>query len=165
MLGRDPSVRVSSNIDRGVGFQACPTSITVEVLAGKDARSRARFAHMITGSLIAEIASLVGELARATMLSALLDGRALTATELAYAARITPQTASSHLTKLTEAGLITPLRDGRYRYFRLHRRRSPRCSTASWPSRLNTGRASARCRGRPGNFVTRGFATTILRAG
>ena len=48
---------------------------------------------------------------------ALLDGRALTATELAYAARITPQTASSHLTKLTEAGLITPLRDGRYRYF------------------------------------------------
>ena len=74
---------------------------------------------MITGPLIAEIADLVGEAARATMLSALLDGRALTATELAYAARITPQTASSHLTKLTEAGLITPLRNGRYRYFRL----------------------------------------------
>jgi DNA-binding transcriptional ArsR family regulator len=74
---------------------------------------------MITGPLIAETAGLVGEAARATMLSALLDGRALTATELAYAARITPQTASSHLTKLTEAGLITPLRNGRYRYFRL----------------------------------------------
>ena len=74
---------------------------------------------MITGPLIAEIAGLVGEPARATMLSALLDGRALTATELAYAARITPQTASTHLAKLTEAGLITPLRDGRYRYFRL----------------------------------------------
>src|SRR5205823_12701544 len=73
---------------------------------------------MITGPLIAEIAGLVGEPARATMLSALLDGRALTATELAYAARITPQTASTHLAKLTEAGLITPLRDGRYRYFR-----------------------------------------------
>src|SRR3954466_13032214 len=72
---------------------------------------------MNTGPLIAEIAGLVGEPARATMLTALLDGRALTATELAYAARITPQTASSHLTKLTEAGLITPLRDGRYRYF------------------------------------------------
>jgi DNA-binding transcriptional ArsR family regulator len=74
---------------------------------------------MITGPLIAEIAGLVGEPARATMLSALLDGRALTATELAYAARITPQTASTHLTKLTEAGLLSPIRDGRHRYFRL----------------------------------------------
>ena len=53
------------------------------------------------------------------MLSALLDGRALTATELAYAARITAQTASTHLAKLTEAGLISPIKDGRYRYFRL----------------------------------------------
>jgi DNA-binding transcriptional ArsR family regulator len=74
---------------------------------------------MITGPLIAEVAGLVGEPARASMLSALLDGRALTATELAYAARVTPQTASTHLAKLTEAGLLTPIRDGRHRYFRL----------------------------------------------
>jgi len=74
---------------------------------------------MIPGPLIAEIAGLVGEPARATMLSALLDGRALTATELAMAARVTPQTASTHLAKLTAAGLIVPIRDGRYRYFRL----------------------------------------------
>ena len=74
---------------------------------------------MITGPLIAEIAGLVGEPARANMLSALLDGRALTAGELAYAARVTPQTASSHLAKLIEAGLLTPLKDGRHRYFRL----------------------------------------------
>ena len=74
---------------------------------------------MITGPLIAEIAGLVGEPARATMLSALLDGRALTATELAYAARVTPQTASTHLAKLTAAGLLAPLKDGRHRYFRL----------------------------------------------
>ena len=74
---------------------------------------------MITGPLIAEIAALVGEPARAIMLSALLDGRALTAGELAYAARVTPQTASTHLAKLTEAGLISALRDGRHRYFRL----------------------------------------------
>jgi DNA-binding transcriptional ArsR family regulator len=74
---------------------------------------------MITGPLIAEIAGLVGEPARATMLSALLDGRALTAAELAFAARITPQTASTHLAKLTETGLISGIRDGRYRYFRL----------------------------------------------
>ena len=74
---------------------------------------------MITGPLIAEIAGLVGEPARATMLSALLDGRALTATELAHAARVTPQTASTHLAKLAEARLIAPTRHGRYRYFRL----------------------------------------------
>jgi len=74
---------------------------------------------MITGPLIAEIAALVGEPARATMLAALLDGRALTASELAYAAHITPQTASMHLAKLTEAGLLAPVRDGRHRYFRL----------------------------------------------
>src|SRR6201997_4094125 len=74
---------------------------------------------MITGPLIAEIAMLVGEPARATMLSALLDGRALTASELAFAARITPQTASTHLAKLTEAGLLSVIREGRHRYFRL----------------------------------------------
>jgi DNA-binding transcriptional ArsR family regulator len=74
---------------------------------------------MITGPFIAEIAALVGEPARATMLSALLDGRALTASELAFAARITPQTASSHLGKLTEAGLLSVIREGRHRYFRL----------------------------------------------
>jgi len=68
---------------------------------------------------MAEIAGLVGEPARATMLSALLDGRALTATELAYAARVTRQTASTHLAKLAEVGLVAPVRAGRYRYFRL----------------------------------------------
>lgn len=74
---------------------------------------------MNTGSLIAEIAALVAEPARAAMLSALLDGRALTAGELAYAARVTPQTASTHLARLTEAGLLSPMREGRHRYFRL----------------------------------------------
>jgi DNA-binding transcriptional ArsR family regulator len=74
---------------------------------------------MITGPIIAEIAALVGDPARATIVSALLDGRALTASELASAARITPQTASTHLAKLTEAGLLSVVRDGRHRYFRL----------------------------------------------
>ena len=74
---------------------------------------------MITGPIIAEIAALVGDPARATMVSALLDGGALTASELAVAARITPQTASTHLAKLTEAGLLSAVRDGRHRYFRL----------------------------------------------
>lgn len=74
---------------------------------------------MITGPIIAEIAALVGDPTRATMIAALLDGRALTASELALAARITPQTASTHLAKLTEAGLLSVVRDGRHRCFRL----------------------------------------------
>jgi len=74
---------------------------------------------MITGPIIAEIAALVGDPTRATMLSALLDGRAQTASELALAARITPQTASTHLGKLTEAGLLSVVRNGRHRHFRL----------------------------------------------
>src|SRR5215831_15274817 len=74
---------------------------------------------MITGPIIAEIAALVGDPARATMVSALLDGRAMAASELASAARITPQTASAHLAKLTEAGLLSVVRNGRHRHFRL----------------------------------------------
>ena len=74
---------------------------------------------MITGAIMAEIAALVGDPARATMVSALVDGRALTASELAFAARITPQTASTHLAKLTAAGVLSMVRNGRHRYFRL----------------------------------------------
>jgi DNA-binding transcriptional ArsR family regulator len=67
----------------------------------------------------AEIAALAGDPARANMLHALMDGRALTATELAAAAAITPQTASGHLSRMTEAGLLTVLQQGRHRYHRL----------------------------------------------
>ena len=68
---------------------------------------------------MAAIAALVGDPARANILTALLDGRALTASELAYAAHITPQTASGHLGKLAAAKLIVPAQQGRHRYFRL----------------------------------------------
>jgi DNA-binding transcriptional ArsR family regulator len=74
---------------------------------------------MITGPIIAEIAALIGDPARATMVSALGDGRALAASELASAARVTPQTASTHLAKLTAAGVLSVARSGRHRYFRL----------------------------------------------
>ena len=74
---------------------------------------------MITGPIIAEVAALIGDPARATMVSALVDGRDLTASELASAARITPQTASTHLAKLTEAGVLSVVRRGRHRHFRL----------------------------------------------
>jgi DNA-binding transcriptional ArsR family regulator len=68
---------------------------------------------------VATIAALVGDPARANILCALLDGRALTASELAYAARVSPQTTSGHLGKLAEANLVSALQQGRYRYYRL----------------------------------------------
>tara|TARA_B100000513_G_scaffold41259_1_gene15632 strand:- start:845 stop:1546 length:702 start_codon:yes stop_codon:yes gene_type:complete len=68
---------------------------------------------------LAEVGSLVGDVARAQMLVALLDGRALTAGELAWCAGIAPQTASGHLGKLHGAGLLAMEKQGRHRYFRL----------------------------------------------
>jgi len=65
------------------------------------------------------VAALVGDPARANMLTALMTGRALTASELAHQAGITPQTASSHLGKLEAGGLIEQEKQGRHRYFRL----------------------------------------------
>jgi DNA-binding transcriptional ArsR family regulator len=74
---------------------------------------------MKAGPDIAMVASLVGDPARANMLTALMTGRALTASELAQEAGITPQTASSHLSKLEAGGLIEPEKQGRHRYYRL----------------------------------------------
>lgn len=74
---------------------------------------------MSTVAALAETAALIGEPARAAMLAALLDGRALSAGELAEAAGIMPQTASAHLAKLTAAGLLAQARQGRHRYHRL----------------------------------------------
>ncbi len=68
---------------------------------------------------IAEVAALVGDPARANMLCALLGGRALTATELAFAAGVSPQTTSGHLGKLFAARLVTLMKQGRHRYYRL----------------------------------------------
>ncbi len=68
---------------------------------------------------IAATAALLGDPARANMLTALLDGRSLTAKELAFAAHISPQTASGHLGKLTEAGFLQATPQGRHRYFRI----------------------------------------------
>src|ERR1700733_9301997 len=74
---------------------------------------------MKAGPAIAMVASLVGDPARANMLTALMTGKALTATELAHQAGITPQTASSHLSKLEAGGLLEPEKQGRHRYYRL----------------------------------------------
>ena len=67
----------------------------------------------------AEVAALAGDLARAGMLRALMDGRALTASELARVAGVTRQTASGHISRMATAGLVSVEKQGRHRYHRL----------------------------------------------
>jgi len=74
---------------------------------------------MKDGPVIASVASLLGDPARANILTALMDGRALTVTELGHAAGVTIQTASSHLAKLSAANLLIAEKQGRHRYYRL----------------------------------------------
>lgn len=74
---------------------------------------------MASNARFAAIAALAGDPARAGMLHALMDGRALTASELAHVAGIAPQTASGHLARMTAIGLLTVEKQGRHRYHRL----------------------------------------------
>lgn len=74
---------------------------------------------MKAGTDLAQVGSLVGDPARANMLAALMGGAALTASELAMEAGVGLSTASSHLSKLTQGGLIGVSRQGRHRYYRL----------------------------------------------
>jgi DNA-binding transcriptional ArsR family regulator len=74
---------------------------------------------MKDGPSIAAIAALIGDPARANMLTALMDGRALTVSELAEAAGVGLPTASGHLAKLDAAGLLVARKQGRHRYFQL----------------------------------------------
>jgi DNA-binding transcriptional ArsR family regulator len=69
---------------------------------------------------ISTVAALIGEPARAAMLTALMDGRSLPAGELAYCAHVTAQTASSHLARMVEGGLLVVTTTGRHRYYALH---------------------------------------------
>jgi DNA-binding transcriptional ArsR family regulator len=68
---------------------------------------------------MAQVASLIGDPSRVAMLVSLLGGRALPASELALSAGVSPQTASSHLAKMVEGGLIVHESNGRHKYFRL----------------------------------------------
>ena len=74
---------------------------------------------MKDGPSIVRIAALIGDHARAEILTALMTGQALTAIELAAVAGVTKQTISSHVAKLLDAKLISVTRQGRHRYFRL----------------------------------------------
>jgi DNA-binding transcriptional ArsR family regulator len=74
---------------------------------------------MKDGPNIVGIAALIGDHTRADILTALMTGQALTATEIAATAAVTKQTISSHLARLLEGGLISVERQGRHRYFQL----------------------------------------------
>ncbi len=71
------------------------------------------------GPNIATISALAGDPARANMLTALSGGQALTANELAFEAGVTPSTASGHLGRLLDGGLLSVAKQGRHRYYRL----------------------------------------------
>ena len=73
---------------------------------------------MVAANLV-EVAALVGDTARATMLSALMGGQSMTATELAYAAHVSRSTASGHLSKLVAARLLVVTRQRRFAYYRI----------------------------------------------
>ncbi|HTR84259.1 MAG TPA: helix-turn-helix transcriptional regulator [Reyranella sp.] len=74
---------------------------------------------MISVNSLSEIASLMGDPARAAMLSLLMDGRAHTASDLAMTAGVTAQTASGHLHRMVEANLLDARAQGRNRFYRL----------------------------------------------
>jgi len=71
------------------------------------------------GADIAPVAALLADPARAAMLGAMLGGSALAAGELSQVAGISPATASAHLARLLDGGLVTMTRQGRHRYYRL----------------------------------------------
>jgi DNA-binding transcriptional ArsR family regulator len=74
---------------------------------------------MVAAANMVEIAALVGDTARATMLAALMGGQALTSSELAGLARVSRATASEHLGKLTQARLLAVTKKRRNRYYRI----------------------------------------------
>jgi len=74
---------------------------------------------MVAAANMVEVAALVGDTARATMLAALMSGQSLTGSELAYIAHVSRPTASEHLAKLVEARLIAVARRRRFNYYRI----------------------------------------------
>lgn len=98
---------------------------------------------MELGPNLSSVAALIADSSRATILTALMDGRMLPASEPARLARITPRTASAHLAKLVEGGLLATESQGRHRYFRI----------ASTEVKLRETTNRAACEARPVSFV------------
>lgn len=83
------------------------------------AARRATLGSNMARYCLADVAALIGEPTRAAMLLALLDGRSLTATELARVANLSAPATSLHLAKLAHGGLVVARKSGRYRHYRL----------------------------------------------
>jgi DNA-binding transcriptional ArsR family regulator len=74
---------------------------------------------MVAAANMVEVAALVGDTARATMLAALMGGESLTGSELAFLARVSRPTASEHLAKLVTARLLAVTKKRRFNYYRI----------------------------------------------
>lgn len=74
---------------------------------------------MKDGPIVANVAALIGDPARANILTALMAGKALTVSELANEAGVTLQTTSAHLSKLFAGGMVTARKQGRHKYVEL----------------------------------------------
>jgi DNA-binding transcriptional ArsR family regulator len=94
-------------------------SVRTEPSSVADAARRAVNSSMVAAANMVEVAALVGDTARSTMLAALMGGQALTGSELAYLAHVTRSTASEHLAKLVEARLVAVTRKRRFNYYRI----------------------------------------------
>ena len=104
--------------------QTCSLSLPIgsaqaELPLLADAGGAAVESAMVAAANLVEVAALVGDTARATILAALMGGQALTGSELAFLARVSRPTASEHLAKLAEARLVAITKQGRYRYYRI----------------------------------------------
>jgi DNA-binding transcriptional ArsR family regulator len=101
---QSPSLRRLFDEDRSNAVLTCGNAALTE------------FPFMVSTTTVAQIGSILGDPARASMMIALLDGRAWTARELAGLAGVSPQTASSHLAKLIDSRMVLVERRGRHHY-------------------------------------------------
>jgi DNA-binding transcriptional ArsR family regulator len=104
---------------RGSQLSRAVSSADVELISFDVLPVSAIGLRMVAAANLVEVAALVGDTARATMLNALMGGQALPATEVAYRENISRSTASDHLSKLVAARLLTVRRNGRFSYYRI----------------------------------------------
>src|SRR5215472_8241136 len=121
---------------------------------------------MAAAANLVEVAALVGDTARATMLAALMGGQSLTGSELAFLAHISRPTASEHLSRLVQAGLLSVTKKRRFHYYRIG---SPHVaqmleSMKGW-RRYTSPLPTSRDRRATKRFFLLGPATTIWRVG
>ena len=111
--GRGAFFRPGSPLSRANG-SAHAELFSIDMLPVSAIRLR-----MVAAANLVEVAALVGDTARATMLNALMGGQSLTASELAYCANVSRSTASGHLSKLVAARLLTVTHKRRFSYYRI----------------------------------------------